>query len=262
VHGDLLRYGDPQWVQNLSNGASLAFWGTIVSIGVGFVAGVVAIATGPFIGPVLGFLGGLVYLYGVWLLTEPDPSGLGENKYGRSRQIIRISLAAGLLSQFIQFFMVTAAPSPEMRVALTAASMAVGLVNVVGHFAMLWYLERLARRIPDEALARSARVLFWGYGSAMAAAVVLGGVVAITMAVSGFTPGAAPAPGAGAGMMGMFGAFAVLGCGIGIAVLVFGIMLLILLFRLSKAFDVQAAYSRGIWSGADAGGAVAAPIAP
>src|SRR3954451_2953256 len=135
VHGDLIRYGDPQWVQNLSKGASLAFWGTIVSIGVGVVAGVVAIATGPFIGPVLGFLGGLVYLYGVWLLTEPDPSGLGENKYGRSRQIIRISLAAGLLSQFIQFFMVTAAPSPEMRVALTAASMAVGLVNVVGHFA-------------------------------------------------------------------------------------------------------------------------------
>jgi hypothetical protein len=266
VHGDLLRYGDPQWVHNLSKGASLAFWGTIVGIAVGFVTGLAAVVLGPWIGPVLGFVGGLVYLYGVWLLTEPDPSGLGENKYGRSRQIIRISLATGLLSQFVQFLTITAAPEPSLRVALTVVQVAAGLVSAVGHFAMLRYLERLARRIPDEALARSARVLFWGYGSATAGAILLGGAVAITFTLSGFTPGARPAGGAapGAGTMGMFGAFAVLGCGIGIAALVFGIMLLVLLVRLSKAFETQAAYARGIWSGADAGsgGPVAAPIAP
>ena len=40
VHGDLLRYGDPQWVHNLWKGASLAFWGTIVSVVVGVITGV------------------------------------------------------------------------------------------------------------------------------------------------------------------------------------------------------------------------------
>src|SRR5207237_8574292 len=93
VHGELLRYSDPQWVKNLSKGASLAFWGSLLSIAVGIIVGAAAIFVGPWIGPVVAFVGGLVYLYGVWLLTEPDPSGLGEDQYGRSRPVARVRLA-------------------------------------------------------------------------------------------------------------------------------------------------------------------------
>src|SRR5688500_6889706 len=39
VHGDLLRFSDPRWLQRLAQGATLLFWGIILAIAVGIVAG-------------------------------------------------------------------------------------------------------------------------------------------------------------------------------------------------------------------------------
>ena len=254
VHGDLLRYSEPRWLQNLSSGAGFVFWGLLLSIAVSFVGGIVAQFVGPWVGPLFGIAGGIVYLYGAWLLTEPDPSGLGERQYGRARQIIRVALAASIVGQVLQFIAATAAPSPEVMVTFGIITMAAGLIGVVGQFAMLRYLERLARRIPDDSLSKMARTLFWGYGGALALGVLLGGAAAIAAATLGSTPPVAGAPGGGGpgpGMAGVLGAAAIFGCLIFIALLVFGIMFLVLLRRLQSAFSQQAHYARQVWGDAE-----------
>jgi hypothetical protein len=119
------------------------------------------------------------------------------------------------------------------------------LVGVAGQFAMLHYLNRLAQRIPDDALARSARVVFWGYGSTMLVIALLAGATALSIPL--LNPGSPARAGSGTGVL---GAAAVGGCVAVIAAGVFGILFLFLLKRLSIAFANQAALSRTLWAGA------------
>src|SRR4051794_16734250 len=102
IHGDLLQFSDPGWVAGLARGAGLAFWGILISVGVGFVAGVVGRVVGTWVAYLAAFAGDLVYLYGAWLLTEPDPSGLGEDRYGTARKTIRVALVVGLVQRLLQ----------------------------------------------------------------------------------------------------------------------------------------------------------------
>ena len=62
----------------------------------GILSGVVGAFGIPVLGQVLGLVGGLLALYGTWLLTEPDPSGIGEDRYANSRKVIRLALLVGL----------------------------------------------------------------------------------------------------------------------------------------------------------------------
>ena len=247
VHGDLLRYSDPQWLRGLSKGAALAFTGVFVQIFASAAGAFVASMTAPLIAPIADFAGGLVYLYGAWLLTEPDPSGLGEDKYGRVRQIIRVALLVGVLDSVVDAILATTLPRPEVMVTLQIVSVAVGLIDLVGQFVMFSYLRRLVLRIPDAGLAAMARLLFWGFGLSLLVMVLMGGVFAIAGFASGaFRPGA-PAPGGG-----VVGIFAAAGCVVGLAVLGvigFGIVFLVLLFRLKVAFARQAGVAQQIWSG-------------
>jgi hypothetical protein len=244
VHGDLLRYSDPQWLRDLSKGAGLAFWGVFIAAAVSVAGGVIAQMTVPLISPIATIAGGLVYLYGAWLLTQPDPSGLGEDRYGRSRQIIRVALLVGLLDGVVDGLHVSTAPPPAFRIALGVISVAAGLVGVVGQFATLRYLERLTLRIPDSGLSKNARVVFWGYGLSLAVMVFTGGLAA-GMGYAGASSGAPPAGG-------LLGVIVAAGCVAAIAVLAalgFGIVFLVLLYRLKRAFAQQAAASESIWAG-------------
>lgn len=248
VNGDLLRYSEPQWLQNLSKGAAFAFWGVLVSMVATIVGGIIAQVTVPLMAPIATMVGGLVYLYGAWLLTEPDPSGLGEDQYGRARQIIRIALIAGLVGAGVEAINATLAPEPTLRIALGIVSVAVGLVGVAGQFATLRYLQRLALRIPDDRLSARAKLVFWGYGLSLAAMIVVGGVMMLVIAGSGiFASGPnSPAPGGG-----VVGTLAGAGCAVGIAFLAmlgFGIIFLVLLFQLKRAFAQQAEVARQVWS--------------
>ena len=247
VHGDLLRYGDPQWLRGLSKGAALAFWGVFVSGAVTVAGGIVAAMTVPLVAPLADLAGGLMYLYGAWLLTEPDPSGLGEDKYGRARQVIRVALLVGLVDSAIGAVHATAAPPPEVAVALHSASFVTALADLVGELAMLRYLERLALRIPDGGLSRTARVVFWGYGISLAVMVVMGGIVAVVGFSTGSFGAGAPAP-----RSAVLGVLAGAGCLAGAAGLAwagFAIAFLVLLFQLKRAFAQQAELAAEVWSG-------------
>ena len=243
VHGDLLRYGDPGWLRGLSKGAGLAFWGVFIAGAVSAAGGVISQVTVPLVAPIAAIAGGLVYLYGAWLLTQPDPSGLGEDQYGRPRQVIRVALLVGILDGIVDGITLSTAPEPPVRIALAVISVATGLIGVVGQFAMLRYLQRLALRIPDPGLSKSARVVFWGYGVSLAVMIVMGGLALGVGVTSG--RGASPAGG-------LLGVIIAAGCLAGIAVLAavgFGIIFLVLLYRLKRSFARQAVEAEAIWSG-------------
>jgi hypothetical protein len=223
----------------------------ILNLVVAVVSAVVAAAAGPLLGQIVGLAGGLVYLYGAWLLTEPDPSGTGEDQYGTVRKIIRVTLVIGLAQSVLALLTQRTIAAPPAAVALGVASVAVGLVGVVGQFATLYYLRRLAERIPDPAHAARAYLLFWGYGVTRAVMVVLGGASTI-MGLFISRAAATTMPGAG----GLIGVFIGLGClsfAASIGVLVFGIMFLVLLYRLQMEFDRQAEYAKVVWAGVGAG---------
>ena len=266
VHGPLLRYSEPAWVDGLARGAGLAFWGILVSIGVGIVGSLLTPLLGPWIGQSLSILGGLVYVYGAWLLTEPDPSGVGEDQYGKARQIIRLALIVGLAQNVLTIVVQSGRLTPGMMIAFGAVAVAAGLVGLVGQFAMLRYLERLALRIPEPTYAKRARFLFWAYGGTMAAMLVFGGaalLVGVIAAQAGRGAGGGAAGAGGGPAGGAFGGGAMtwlagLGCLAGlafIAFLVFGIMWMVLLYRLKLAFGEQARVAGQVWTAGEAASA-------
>jgi hypothetical protein len=254
VHGELLRYSDPNFVATLARGVSLILWGVFVVI-VGSIIAAVAVAVvarggvrpgATFIG-IVPLVGNIMMVVGAWFLTAPDPSGLGEDRYGTARKIIRVALVVGLINQFVNWGLGIGPPlEPAVRLAIQTVAFAAGIVGVVGQFAQLYYLNKLALRIPNADLSQRARFLMWAMGISYGLLLVVGFVAAAFFVSRGTAAGAAPtAVGAGC--------FAAI---LGLAVLVFGDMYLFMLGRFGREFKTQAALARQVWS------AAAAPPSP
>jgi heme/copper-type cytochrome/quinol oxidase subunit 2 len=284
TYGDLLCYSDPVWLAKLRSGVSLILWGVLVMVVTVVLVVVVAIvlgaraaaraggtappATGPggmqavliSLAPLAGYA---LMVAGSWLLTEPDPSGLGEDQYGTARKLIRVMLGIGVLNYLISAGM-TMGPVPlSAYLGLHSLNFLCQVAGMVGTLAQLQYLKKLAARIPDDALAGRAQTIMWGYGVSYGIVMACGFISILIL-----RPGMAPVitPGAGAGM-GVMGALAVVGCFTfiaGIAALVFGIMYLFMLERYRRAFTDQAKAAQATWAAntAPASGASAAPPLP
>lgn len=248
TQGDLLRFASPNWVETLARGIRFILWGIVLVIFGSIGAGVLASITSPILGQIVGFAAGLLSVYGSWLLTEPDPSGLGEDQYGTARKIIRFSLIVGLGESVAEIILSTTTLPPSARILFTILGVITALVGLVGQFALLYYLQKLAMRIPDLKLAGRARFLMYAYGISLAV-VILAGASAAILGLGGASPGSP------------FMAIVFVAGIAGLAMLVFGIMWLFLLSRMGKAFRQQAQFARQTWaaSGISAGGAQATP---
>jgi hypothetical protein len=242
-HGDLLQFCDPGWVETLYRGARAFIIGIAVIILSAIAVVVLGAATGSqgvallmAVGVVIGWI--LVYL-GWWWMTEPDPSGLGEDKYGTARKIIRISLLAGIVEQVLQQVQRQIGVSPSLEVGLQVIGFALGVVGVIGAFAQFNYLKKLARRIPDMALSNRANFLMYALGGTYGVLLLIG----LIMNLSGGR-GAVRGPGGGSALVAL-GCFAVT---VVIALLVFLIMYLRLVERIGARFKEQAAIARSTWA--------------
>lgn len=230
VGGDLLRFADPNWLLTLARGTSLILWGILLSIVGGIVSALLGIG---LLVLAVSVVASLVMLFGAWQLTEPDPSGLGEEQYGTARKLIRIGLIAALIDTVLEQGFQLMTPSRGVVIGMVSVSLVFGLLGLIGHFAMLRYLGKLAMRIPDLQAAARARFLFWAYGGSLAAMLVFGALAFLISESAGR------------------GAVPVFGCGMGIAalgLLIFGLMFLFLLSRLGKTFREQAALAQQVWS--------------
>jgi ribosomal protein L37E len=274
THGDLLRYAEPAWVEKLGLGIRYMLWGIVVAIALSVLGGCVQSAWGlpQAAADAVGLVGSLLGLYGAWLLTTPDPSGIGEDGYVTARKVVRFGLIVGLLNQCIMIA-IHAVPglSALVIVFLVIPAVLAGLVSVVAEFAKYLYLQKLAERIPDPSLAGFARFLRWAYSIGLAAALVFGGLIMIgfvtapgpfpgwaTPAATASAPGAPAVPGAGAlppvpfgGMSPILGMLLLTGaCIFSIAMLVFSILTIVLLVRCGRRFREQAEVARSTWGAA------------
>jgi hypothetical protein len=233
LRGDLMRYSDPAWVETLRLGVNLILWSVVVAIFAAVITAVTA-RSGPSVeGALVNLVATALQIIGSWMLTTPDPSGLGEDHYGTSRKIIRFALLIGILQQFLTIVTQTTALPSEMQLLVTILAAIFGLIALVGTFATLKYLSSLAMRIPSESLAQRATTVMWGFSVSLGVVLILG-VIAALAAKAGATGGA----------MGIM-CFAAI-CGL--AFLVFGIMYLFMLGRFAKELRIQADYARSTWA--------------
>ena len=244
VNGELLRYSDPKFISTLARGVSLIRWGIVVLIAAVVVVMVAASAARgarpPLVVRLAPLIANVMMVAGAWLLTSRDPSGIGEDQYGTARRIIRFTLLVGISKDLLDLAVGMSTPlPPAAQIAFQTLGFATGLVWLVGQFAQLNYLHKLALRIPNPEQSQRARFLMWGLGTTYALFLVIGFVAAIALATRGRT-----APGAT-----VIGA----GCAGGIlflALIVFGVMYLFMLGRFGREFKAQAALARQVWSAA------------
>ena len=235
VHGDLLRFSDPRWLRTLQRGARLIVAGFAV-----LILGMIAVAligmtatdvTG--MGSIVMIAGSVLALVGTWLLTQPDPSGIGEDRYGTSRKFIRVALVVGASDTLLQKIQETAFVPPDLHLILKVVSVIASIIGLAGFLAQMNYLSKLAARIPDYKLVDRARLVMWGVAMSYGTIIACGVIVAV--AAAQVTTGVTIAP---------IGCIVIIAL---IALVVYLIVSLRLLEKLGRAFGEQADLAERTW---------------
>jgi hypothetical protein len=243
LRGDLLRYSQPQWLRKLQRGVELILWNIVLAILAAIALAVltrIAGTSGGLIGQLITLAAALVGFVGAWWLTEPDPSGLGEDQYGTVRKLIRITLMLGAIQAVFGLVLALAGPLPPWaRMTTDAVNIVFQIAAVVGVIATLQYLRRLSMRIPDLDIANRSKFLMYTLGICYAMLILVGIVILVLIGSGGVAGGG----GAASAMMGV-GCFAAL---VGVAMLVFGVMYLFMLIRLRRRFVEQATLAEQVW---------------
>ena len=234
LQGTLLRYSDPNWVETIRRGFARMIAGITIVVAAMILA-IILSAMRLFnvvsLVQLVGIAGWLIYMWGIWLITEPDPSGLGEDQYGTSRKIIRVGVVCQAVGQVLEFVQEDRMP-PGAALLLTIVAVLLGIVGLVAIYAQLQYLQKLALRIPDLKLSQRSGFLKLAIVISYGTLIVSGlGVVLL---------------GGGVGSV-VFGLGAALG---GLALLVFALMYLRLLGRMKKSFQEQVLVARATWGAA------------
>lgn len=234
LHGDLLQFSDPEWVEKLAGGMNWIIASVVIAIFTGMIIEAVTMAIGGTGGasfntiaiPLMQLGLGAVGLVGYWMFTTPDPGSVEPEKPTSLRRVIRGTVVFGYVASPIAQALVVSLPIISIGISTFSA-----LVGIVGMFAIFLYAISLADRIPDVLLARSCRTVMWGI------AVVMVGVV-VTGIITAISPGGPAATG-----VAMFA-----GCFVGIGSLVFGIWAIILVIRFRRAMVKAAQTARVTWA--------------
>lgn len=234
--GNFLRFANPEWVAKVAKGLKIIFAIIIANIVIGFINGSVMQPTTLY-SFMLVFAVGCIDYYGVWLMTEPDPSGIGEEKNVTARKVVRVSLGIALLALVFQpmseFF--SGSDSFIVNGLVAFVGIVAFLASIVGWYAKFVFFAAIARRIPDDVLAKRAIFLRNGIIVCVAILVVFGVIVALTTSSQ---------QGGGGG----FGILFVFILPAAIAFLVFAILTIIFTYRLMKSVESEAESARYNWA--------------
>ena len=240
VHGNLLRYADPDWLDKLRLGTKLMLWSILIVLVLAVPAGLIMTAGLPqVVVSIVFMLAGILGLWAMFLITTPEPAIAFNEDPLTLRRIVRGCAVVSFLGVAAQ----EAAQAAGMVAAVLVAESLLGMIGLVAHIGLFICLRRLARRIPDEKLPRQTTIVIWGYAGA-SGLLLLGNIVTVPPIVGSVVGGRAPtappsAPGIIAGSI--VGAFMCLG---GLGSLVFGIWSVVLLLRYHGAFKNAVAQAR------------------
>jgi hypothetical protein len=145
----------------------------------------------------------------------------------------------GVLNSLLNFGASVAPPPPGVFTVLQVLGFIFGIAGVVGIFAQLQYLKKLALRIPDDKLAGRAQFLMYAIGISYGLLILIGFLAALTIGSGG----------GGGGGMGPIAALGCFGALAGLSLLVFGIMYLMMIDRFRRRFGEQADAAQATWAG-------------
>jgi hypothetical protein len=241
AHGNLVQYADPDWVDRLRFGTALMLWNMLIGLVVGG-AGVVILAIGlpQVLISLLTLVAGGMGLWAMFLITTPEPANALSEDPMTLRKLVRGCAIINFLGTVLQ----EAGKTGGLGPAVLVAGGVMLLVGIVAHFGFFVYLRRFALRIPDDSLAAQTRTVMWGLVIGMVLLALTGIVAVVALGATAGLRGAAPvagtptapaAPPAPPGPLASLtlGAF---GCGGGLALVVFGIWYIVLLFLYHGAF--------------------------
>jgi hypothetical protein len=247
LEGDLLRYADPRWVERLARGSRFILNGLSAALVCAIATGVLSAVTPPgspgatamalealtAICQVAALFGLIAAYCGAWMMTSPDPTRAGEDRYATSRKLVRIALLIGLANTAIQMSLDVISVPGGLDVLVEVIDVLANLAALVGWLAYLRYLAKLALRIPDEKLSKRARFLFGAFL-----------LVPVALALLGIGAGILEALGPHVG--GALGVCFVLTLVIGMLILL--LVALRLQHRIGQTCREQARLARQIWA--------------
>ena len=130
--------------QMIIAGVVVVFFAVIAQIALALMIGNRA----RLIGSLAVLAGNVLIVIGSWWLTMPDPSGIGEDKYGTARKIIRITLVIGIVNTLIALVPTLTTLPPDLSQLVTLVGGIAALIGIVGMFAQLQYFEKLGDAFP------------------------------------------------------------------------------------------------------------------
>lgn len=176
---DLLENRSIEFLMQLRSGLSLVVWSILTQVALkllAFTGGIAAMTMGfapPSSQPIfelftraVGLVLTILVLWGWWRITTPDPSRAGTDLDVKPRKVIRVAVvlqaAVGLAGlAFAAAYVGTQAISNTLAIIALGVGLAYGLAWIVQFFAVMLYLQWLARRIPDPKLHGEARQFMW-----------------------------------------------------------------------------------------------------
>lgn len=238
VHGNLLRFADPDWLNKLRLGMAFKLWGILIGIVIGGISGFsMNYGLPPIFSLLASVIGGGFRVWATFLITSPEPTiGIDEDPI-TLRKIIRSAAFVGFMGGQIQ----QTGQMTNTGLALILPGMLMSLLGLVSLFGEFVYLRRFARRIPDNKLESSTTSIMWGFGILMIVFLVIGIVafIMVSRVMGAVLPGGAG--GAPPGLTGSGGLFIGGFCFGGICMIVFGLWYLRLLTQYHKIFKSTAA---------------------
>lgn len=159
IHGDLLRFADPDWVRKLATGTLTTMIGACLAI-MGWLVFTAMVFVGLSVlqwGRTIWILCWIVGAAGIWIITTPDPGTSDTTSdRGTGRLLTRVSLTLSLC-------LIIANSYRDMMDSLISHFLAaVGYGNdALYAIALFTFARSLATRIPNEKLARSCSWLMY-----------------------------------------------------------------------------------------------------
>jgi hypothetical protein len=163
LRSDLLRFSNPDWLILLRRGMICSFIGTLGMLILSYAFGRI-LPMGGGIGVVEQALAEALALGGTWIITTPDPGGLGEDQYGPWRRAVRLLVVLRGIDWIAQRGITTLAMSSAAArngIPLQFLFMISYLLSSALAVAEMGYLARLAARLPNVALTMLARTLMF-----------------------------------------------------------------------------------------------------
>lgn len=242
IHGDFLRFCDPPWVHQLAAGAWWMILSIFIGVGAGTAAGVIdALIGGQVVQGMTAIAAGAVGLVGYWKLTVPDPAthSNGVSLRGATRWLAVAGFGGAVIDFYLKAATGGATTTSVIWWTLVVTYVALTLAGVVASVLLFLQLRRLALRIPNDGLAQQTLVVMIGMNACLVL-LVLGGLAVAAMMRAG------PAL-ANRGLSTVGQSLLAVGCAVGLALIVFGLWWVVLLFQYRKELKAAAETAARTW---------------